>query len=145
MTEGSYTTYFTKTSLCCLPSPLPSLYTSFLWLTVQSRQICIILLNIMDLNLSSLDILAPAAPCCVLCNKASNLLKFSTDNMVFDSTDTIPYTLTKIHRTHTMTKRLTHISKYILTQPVTCTQQLPILHWMKSLKLITCWGHISPD
>lgn len=36
---------------------------------------------------------------------------------------------------HTWTNRLTQSYKYILTSPVTCSQQLPVLHWMHNLLL----------
>ena len=36
------------------------------------------------------------------------------------------------HTGHRKTNRLTHIYKCISTQPVTCTQQLPVLYWMNN-------------
>ena len=58
--------------------------------------------------------------------------------------------------------RLTHPHEYILTPPVMCLQQLPVLHWMNNLltskicftefhnffafqKLLTCRSRISAD
>ena len=62
-----------------LSNPRPALlFALFIWLNLWSCQIeranVILLNNIMDLNLPSLGTLVPAAPCCVLCNKESNLL-----------------------------------------------------------------------
>ena len=71
---------------------------------------------------------------CVLCNKASNLLKvwhrwhgFCWYSELIWHTHTDKYT----EDTHQNKFRLRHTHKYILKQSVMCTKQLPKLHRMK--------------
>ena len=93
----------------------------------------------MDLNLSSLGTLLPAAPCCVLCNKESNLLKVWHGWMVFASTLIWYRTHRKTHTKHTRTDRLQQIYKYILKRPVTSRNNYLyytewwITYWYKNL------------
>ena len=47
--------------------------------------------------------------------------------ILFDITHTHTHTQRQTHTGHTGTNRLTHTYKDILTPPVICTQQLPIL------------------
>ena len=62
---------------------------------------------------------------CILCNKASFLLKFQADDLVFANTLIRYHTHRQTHTGHIGTIRLTHIYKYILTLSVMSTQQLP--------------------
>ena len=84
----------------------------------------------MDLKLSSPGILRSAAPCDVSYATTNQIYWSSdTDDMVFVGTLIWYHTKTKTHKTNT----LTHKYKHILTPPFTCTQQLPVLHWMNNL------------
>ena len=58
---------------------------------------------------------------------------FGTDDMVFASTLIWYHAHRQTHIEHTEINRMTHIYKCILTQLVTCTQQLPVLHLMNNL------------
>ena len=58
---------------------------------------------------------------CVLCNKASSLLRSDTYNL--DQIHVISHT-----QTHPVTQGLAHPYKYIFTPPAICSQQLPLLH-----------------
>ena len=94
----------------------------------------VILLSVMDLNLSILDTLVPAAPFCVFYGTRNQIYRsFDTYNIVSATTLIWYHINVQIHTGHTGTNRLTHMYKYILTAPVTCTQQLPTLHWMNNL------------
>ena len=72
-------------------------------------------------------------PRSILCNKASNLLTVWHGWHGFAGTLIWYHRHRQKHTRHTGTNRLTHIYKYILTPSVICTQQLPVLHWMKTL------------
>ena len=117
-----------NTPLYCLPSffkfwptlPLPPISSSptalfVVWFHCFNgwlRHIwCVTLLNIMDLHPSILGtIVPPGGPCCVF--------------------HTHPPT-----HTHTGVNTLTHPYKYILTQPVMCSQQQFLLHWINNLPI----------
>ena len=60
-----------------------------------------------------------------LCNKAPSLQR--SDKYFFTGT-LIWYHTQKTHTAHSGASRLTHPCKYIFTPPVTCSQQLPLLH-----------------
>ena len=91
-------------------------YTASLW--------CVILLNdIMDLRIPSLDTLVPQGPYGVF--YASLKRQF---NEVYHMTCFFPTTLIWYHTSHTGVNRLTHPYKYILASPVICSQQLSVLH-----------------
>ena len=68
----------------------------------------------------------------VLCKKASNLLKVRQEWHHSASTLIWYHKHRQTHTRHTRTNTLTYIYKYMLTPPVTCIQQLPILHWMNN-------------
>ena len=72
--EDPYISYPSFFKFC--PPPL-ALFGAlfFFWLNVLSCRICVVLIDIMDLNLLSFGALVLAALCCVLCNNASNLRK----------------------------------------------------------------------
>ena len=59
--------------------------------------------------------------------------RYDTDDMVSASTLIWYHAHWQTYIGHTGTNRMTHIYKYILTPPVLCTQQLPVLHWMNNL------------
>ena len=67
---------------------------------------------------------------CVLCNKKSNLLKVWLEWHCYHS-DLISHGQT--NRQGTPGPIDYHIYKYVLTPPITCRQQPPILHWMNNL------------
>ena len=67
---------------------------------------------------------------CVLCIKASSLLRY--DTCVFLPVLWFDITLTKRHTTHSGTTGMTQPNKNIFTRSVMCSQQLPLLHWMNN-------------
>ena len=92
----------------------------------------------MDLNLSSLGTLVPAAPCFVFYLLRHQIYwRFGTDDMVFWFYNLLLHTQKNTHRAH-KDHRLTRRYKDILTPPVTCTQQLTALHWMNNLLIRKC-------
>ena len=79
----------------------------------------------MELNLSQLSTLVPAAPCCVLCYNTSNLLRFDTSNLIWN------HTHRQTDTGNTGTDRLTHTYKY---KNNTCAHNSsPVLHWLNNL------------
>ena len=79
----------------------------------------------MGLSLLSLGTLVPAAPCCVsYASRHQILIKYS---------DLISHTQTDKNTQDTSgTNRMTYTYKYILTQPIICTQQPSILQLMNN-------------
>ena len=58
--------------------------------------------------------------------------RFYTDDMVFAITMICNHNHWQTYRRHTGTNILTHTYKYILTPPVMCAPQLPVLHWINN-------------
>ena len=110
------------------PGPTPNAFFAFLFplLNGSSRQIWwAILLNIMDLHISSLRILI-----CVISNKVSGLLR--SDRycgfllvLLFDITHT--KTHRQLHSAHSGANRLTHPNRHILKTTVMCSEQLSFI------------------
>ena len=79
-----------------------------------------------------------AAPCCLFYARRYRIYwRIDTDHMVLASVVSWYPTKTNTH-THTgQTKHLTirtiHTYKYILTPPVMCAQQLPVLNWINDV------------
>ena len=100
--------YFIKTPSPCIAFPLSPFFkfgplptalflALFLWLNVWSRQIYCFLLNVMDLNLSILHTLVPAAPICVFYGTRNQIYRsFDTYNIV-SATTLIWYHITYKH------------------------------------------------
>ena len=108
------------------PPPAP-----LLWLNVWSCQMefVVLLNNIMDRKLPRLGNLVPAAPYCV---------SHITRHPIYWRFDTVwQFAKTLIwyhtHTGHTGTKRMTNTYKYVLTPPITYSQQLTVLHLKISL------------
>ena len=87
----------------------------------------------MDLNFLSLGTLVIAAPCCVFYATMYWIYcRFDTDGIVFAIILIWCHKHRQIHIEHTGTNIFTQTYKYILTPPVMCAQQLPLLHWMNN-------------
>ena len=63
---------------------------------------------------------------CVLCNKASSLLRSDTYNL--GQIHLISHTKTHKYTQHTQGPAQTHPYKYVFIPPVICSQQLHFLH-----------------
>ena len=118
------TTLFYEDPLYCLPSffrfcPTPSLSSPISTPTVLS------VMDNMDLHILSLGTLVPQGSWCVFYAIRNQVYWALTHNVVFLwCSDLISYT----HTAHSGASRLTHLYNYILTPPVMCSQQLPLLH-----------------
>ena len=95
----------------------------------------------MDLYMLSLCTLVPERPSCVFYATRCPVYWGLTHDLAFCLySDLIPHTHTHTHtHTHKDTQRhtapwggnrLTHPSKYILTLPAMCSQQLSVVHWI---------------
>ena len=104
----------------------------FLWLYGWSRHIwCAILLNNMDLHMSSLGTLVTEGPWCVFHATRCQVYWVLTHNVAFYwYSDLLPHTQTykHTHTSHSGASRLTHPYKYL--QYILCPQHIPILHYM---------------
>ena len=90
----------------------------FLWLNVSSHR-----------SLLSLGTLVPTASCCVFYAKDSKFTEGLAQMMWF-----LLFVFDITHIGHTGTNRITNTYQYIiLTPPVMCTRQLPVLHWIDIL------------
>ena len=95
----------------------------------------IYIFNIMDLHMLSLGTLYQKDLDCVLCNKASSLLRSDTwCGFLLVFWFDITHTHTHIDTQHTQGgSRLTDLYEYIFTLPAMSSQQLSLLHWMNNL------------
>ena len=90
--------------------------------------------DIMEPNLSSVGALVTEEHCCVFYAARYQIYcRFDTNNMTFVSTLIWDHIQTNMHRRHRDQQNDTHRYKYIITPPVMCTHQLPVLHWMNNL------------
>ena len=123
-----FSPYFLQLVLPCKLFLLPCCFGHGLESVVTPHKVCVILLNdIMNLNRSTLGTgtLVPAAYCCVFYVMGHQIYRRLARMTWF----LLVLKHRQTHTGYTRTNRLTH--KYILIPPVLCTQQLPILHWMK--------------
>ena len=122
-------------------------YCSFLpWLIGWSHHIwCVNLLNdIMDVHTLSFDTLVTEGPWFVFYTTTHQIYWGLTYNKVFCKySDLISHTHKQRHKTHTGAKWLTHINKYILTQPVLCSQQPSVLHWTNNLLISKIYFRVT--
>ena len=113
------------------PPPLlpPSILSADMFLWWSHHIWCAILLNDnTDLHIPGLGTLVPEKTLmCVLCNKASSLLRSDTLSGFLLG---LRVDITQTHTAHSGGSQLTHTYKYIFTPPVVCSQQLPLLHWI---------------
>ena len=133
-------------SFCCLVS-------LFEWL-MAPHLICLILLNIMDLHMSSLTTLM-----CALCNKVSSLLRSDTECFLlvlwFDITHTNTHKVKDTQHTQGPVDWHTHINIYFHQLLCAHSSYLYytewIIHWYQQFTLhnvfsvqkwFTCWSHI---
>ena len=140
------------------PSPLALFVALFLRLTMWS---CFLFIWwYYGPNLQCLGNIVPAASCCVFYATRHQIYwRFDMDDMILTS-NLIKITHIDKNTGYTGSNRLKHTYKYIWAPPVTCTQQLPALHWVtywyKNLlssgqqclcfsKSLTFRSHISAD
>ena len=147
MAEGCWHPYFMKTLLYCIRSFLQILSNNPIHFPVTSNPHpycffccpislaqwvishiwCAILFNDnMDLHMSDLG--TRRTLICVLCNNASSLVSFETYGISMVLWFDITHTNTHTHTAHVRANILTRPHKYIFVPPVTCWQQLPLLH-----------------
>ena len=142
--KTAYIAYSSFSKLCPIPRlPLPSrlqplpkrflmLSYFFSWIGHCAIFDVVLLNDIMDLHMLSLGTLVSEL-CCVLSNKASNLLRSDTYYAFFLISHTHKNKHTQIPSTQSGANRLTHSYKYILTPPVMYLQQLSFTEHKKSI------------
>ena len=116
------------------PPPPPPLFFKF-WSTSPPNTLTIILTacyvlhnDVMDRHKLNLSTFVPQGPCGVFYGIRFRLPEVYFAGSWFDITQT------KTHNTNGPIDWHKPY-KYILTSPVTCSQQLPVLHWMHNLLL----------
>ena len=142
--KTAYIAYSSFSKLCPIPplplpcrlQPLPKLFLMlsyfFSWIGDCAIFDVVLLNDIMDLHMLSLGTLVSEL-CCVLSNKASNLLRSDTYYAFFLISHTHKNKHTQIPSTQSGANRLTHSYKYILTPPVMYLQQLSFTEHKKSI------------